>query len=81
MIIMAVFGGLGTIFGPIVGAFSLSIISEFLSSEVTDLAGLFFGAVIVIAVVFIPRGLSDVLRSIRKTGWGYFSKNIKAHRL
>ncbi|MEO6974220.1 MAG: branched-chain amino acid ABC transporter permease, partial [Rhodoferax sp.] len=34
MIIMAVFGGPGTVLGPIIGAFSLSAISEFLSSEV-----------------------------------------------
>ncbi|MGA8864946.1 MAG: branched-chain amino acid ABC transporter permease [Gallionella sp.] len=81
MIIMAVFGGPGTVLGPIVGAFTLSTISEFLSSEVTRIAGLFFGVVIVVAVVLMPRGLADVLRRIRKTGWSYFSENIRAHRL
>jgi branched-chain amino acid transport system permease protein len=81
MIIMAVFGGPGTIFGPIVGAFSLSAISEFLSSEVTSIAGLFFGLVIVAAVVIMPRGLADMMRRFRKTGWRYFIENIRAHRL
>ena len=81
MIIMAVFGGPGTIFGPIVGAFSLSAISEFLSSEVTSIAGLFFGIVIVAAVVIMPRGLADMMRRFRKTGWRYFIENIRAHRL
>ena len=51
MIIMAVFGGAGTVLGPVVGAFSLSAISELLSSEITSVAGLFFGMVIVAAVV------------------------------
>lgn len=81
MIIMAVFGGPGTVFGPIIGAFSLSAVSEFLSSEVTTIAGLFFGAVIVAAIVLMPRGLADIVRNFRKTGWRYFKQNIQAHRL
>ncbi len=81
MIIMAVFGGPGTVFGPVIGALSLSAISEFLSSEVTSIAGLFFGLVIVAAVVLMPRGLADMLRRARKTGWRYFLENIRTHRL
>lgn len=81
MIIMAVFGGAGTILGPVVGAFSLSAISELLSSEITSVAGLFFGAVIVAAMVLMPRGLSDLLRRYRKAGWRYFIENIRAHKL
>jgi branched-chain amino acid transport system permease protein len=81
MIIMAVFGGAGTVLGPVVGAFSLSAISELLSSEITSAAGLFFGAVIVAAVVLMPRGLTDLLRRYRKSGWRYFVENIRAHKL
>jgi branched-chain amino acid transport system permease protein len=81
MIIMAVFGGPGTVLGPIVGAISLSAISEFLSSEVTNIAGLFFGVVIVAAVVLMPRGLADIVRNVPKFGWRYFKQNIRAHRL
>ncbi|WP_246542176.1 branched-chain amino acid ABC transporter permease [Collimonas antrihumi] len=81
MIIMAIFGGPGTVLGPIVGALSLSAVSEFLSSEVTSVAGLFFGVVIVAAVVMMPLGLADMLRRFRKTGWRYFIENIRTHRL
>ncbi|CAM5197967.1 Branched-chain amino acid transport system permease protein OS=Castellaniella defragrans OX=75697 GN=HNR28_003054 PE=4 SV=1 [Castellaniella defragrans] len=81
MIIMAVFGGPGTILGPIVGSFILSAISELLSSEVTSIAGLFFGVVIVVAVVLMPRGLADVVRRFRRTGWHYFIENIRMHRI
>lgn len=81
MIIMAVFGGAGTVLGPVVGAFSLSAVSELLSSEITSVAGLFFGVVIVAGVVLMPRGLADLLRRFRKTGWRYFIENIRAHRL
>ncbi|MBN9067454.1 MAG: branched-chain amino acid ABC transporter permease [Rhizobiaceae bacterium] len=81
MIIMAVFGGPGTIFGPVVGAFVLSAVSEVLSSEITNVAGLFFGIVVVAAVVLMPRGLADIIRHFRTSGWRYFVQNIKAHRI
>jgi branched-chain amino acid transport system permease protein len=38
MIIMAVFGGPGTVLGPIVGAISMSAISEFQSTYDTNIA-------------------------------------------
>ena len=81
MIIMAVFGGPGTVFGPVLGAFVLSAISEVLSSEVTNVAGLFFGVVVVAAVVLMPRGVADVMRQFRKSGWRYFIENLRAHRV
>lgn len=81
MIIMAVFGGAGTVLGPVFGALSLSAVSELLSSEVTSIAGLFFGIVIVAAVVLMPRGLADMLRRFRKAGWHYFVENIRANRI
>jgi branched-chain amino acid transport system permease protein len=81
MIIMAVFGGAGTVLGPVVGALALSAVSELLSSEVTSVASLFFGFVIVAAVVFMPRGMAQILRDWRKAGWRCFVDNIKAYRL
>ena len=81
MIIMAVFGGPGTVLGPVLGAFVLSAVSEFLSSEVTSVAGLFFGLVVVAAVIFMPRGVADLMRRFRKSGWRYFVENIRAHRV
>ena len=81
MIIMAVFGGAGSVFGPVVGAFVLSAVSEVLSSEVSSIASLFFGVVIVVAVVLMPRGLADLARRWRTAGWRYFADNVRAHRV
>jgi len=81
MIIMAVFGGPGTIFGPVLGAFVLSAISEVLATKVTSLASIFFGLVIVAAIVFMPRGFADLIRRFRQQGWRYFQANIQAHRV
>ncbi len=81
MIIMAVFGGPGTIFGPVLGAFALSAISEILASKITNLASVFFGLVIVAAIVFMPRGFADLVQRFRQLGWRYFQENIRAHRV
>jgi branched-chain amino acid transport system permease protein len=81
MIIMAVFGGPGTILGPVLGAFALSAISEILASKITSLASIFFGFVIVASIVFMPRGFADLVRRFRELGWRYFQENIRAHRV
>jgi branched-chain amino acid transport system permease protein len=78
MIIMTIFGGAGTVMGPILGAFTLASISEILATKLTNLASLFFGFVIVAAIIFMPRGLTDFAR---RFSWRYFLDNIRAHRL
>jgi branched-chain amino acid transport system permease protein len=78
---MSLFGGAGTIFGPLVGAVLLASISEVLATEITGMASLFFGLVIVVAVVFMPRGLSDLMRRFPGLGWRYFRENLRLHRL
>jgi branched-chain amino acid transport system permease protein len=81
MIIMAVFGGPGSVFGPVVGALLLSGVAEVLATEISTVASLFFGFVIVVAVIFMPRGLADLARRFRRLGLGYFAENVRVHRL
>jgi branched-chain amino acid transport system permease protein len=81
MIIMAVFGGPGSVLGPVVGAFVLSTISEVLATQVTSFASMFFGVVIVIAVVFMPRGIAHFVENFRRFGLRYFAENVRTHRL
>jgi len=81
MIIMAVFGGPGSVLGPVVGAFILSAIAEVLATRVTSIASMFFGIVIVVAVVFMPRGIAHLVRHVRRAGWRYFLDNVRTHRL
>ncbi|SPJ17103.1 putative high-affinity branched-chain amino acid transporter membrane protein [Burkholderiales bacterium] len=81
MIIMAIFGGAGSVLGPLVGALLLASISEVLTTEVSTAASLFYGLVIVVAVVFMPRGLVNVVRHFKRLGWRYFSENLRSHRL
>jgi branched-chain amino acid transport system permease protein len=81
MVIMAVFGGPGTVLGPIVGAFLLSGVSQLLSSRASSVAAGFYGLVIVLAVIFMPKGLVDVVDGLRARGWRYFGENMRRYRL
>jgi branched-chain amino acid transport system permease protein len=81
MVIMCVFGGPGTVLGPVVGSFLLSGISEVLASSVSTVASLFYGLVIVLAVVFMPKGLMDLAWGFRHLRWRYFAQNARRYRL
>ncbi len=81
MVIMAMFGGPGTIYGPLIGAFTLSAVYDILASSISTAAALLFGLVIVGAVIFMPRGLWDLAGGLRREGARYFLRNIRAHRL
>jgi branched-chain amino acid transport system permease protein len=52
-----------------------------LATKVTGIASMFFGIVIVVAVVFMPRGIAHLVQHIRRTGWRYFIDNVRTHRL
>ena len=81
MVIMAVFGGPGTVAGPLLGAFVLSAISELLANTVSTVASLFFGLVIVVAVIFMPKGLMDLSFGLRRGGPRYFLRQLRRYRL
>jgi branched-chain amino acid transport system permease protein len=81
MVIMAVFGGPGTVFGPLVGAFLLTAVYEVLAASLSTAAALLFGLVIVLAVIFMPRGLWNLALGLRRVGGRYFLQNIQQHKL
>jgi branched-chain amino acid transport system permease protein len=56
-IVMTILGGAGTVAGPIFGSLILTAINETLWSHFPQIHTLFFGAVIVLVVVFLPRGI------------------------
>jgi branched-chain amino acid transport system permease protein len=61
MIIMAVFGGMGTVVGPLLGALVLASVSELLSTQLVSLAELFNGLIVILVVLFMPKGLAEVI--------------------
>jgi len=56
-IVMALLGGIGTVAGPFIGAVILAGVNELLQRYFVNVHTLFFGAVIVLVVLLLPRGL------------------------
>jgi branched-chain amino acid transport system permease protein len=62
MIVMALFGGKGTIWGPVLGAVVLFSFQELVWARFIYLHQLLFGAIIVAVVLLMPRGILGVLQ-------------------
>jgi len=80
MIVMAVFGGIGSLLGPTLGAVCIEVIEHLLSEHFLIIHALFFGAVVILAILFLPKGVHDVLGG-RRVGIGYFLGNIRKNRV
>lgn len=80
LIIMAVFGGTGTVLGPLLGALVLASLAEWLSTHLVTLAELFNGVIIILVVLFMPKGLSDLIRQ-RTLSLRYFARNLREYRI
>lgn len=81
MVGMAVIGGSGTVMGPIVGAFVLQFLSEYLRQNFLDLHLFIFGAIIVLAVLFLPEGIVNFFSEVRRTKRVSFTDAIRRNRL
>lgn len=77
-IVMALLGGAGTAAGPVFGALVLTGINQSLWNQFPKIHTLFFGAVIVLVVVFLPRGLLALTRI--KGGARGFVAGLRAYR-
>ncbi|MCR4706584.1 MAG: branched-chain amino acid ABC transporter permease [Clostridiales bacterium] len=62
-VIMCIFGGVGTIFGPVVGALVQQLINEALASA-TAWRDIIFGAVTMLLIAFLPGGIMGTLRML-----------------
>lgn len=62
VIAMAMFGGLGTVLGPLLGALSLAVIGEFVWVKFLWLHQAVLGVIIVVMVLFMPQGMMGMLR-------------------
>lgn len=67
-LVAAIVGGLGTLWGPVLGALALHLLADVTRNLFGALPGInmvIYGAVLVIIVMFAPRGLLGMGRSVR----------------
>jgi branched-chain amino acid transport system permease protein len=80
-VVMAVLGGSGTVWGPVIGAVSLQYLSEWLRDNFTDYHTFVFGAIIVVAVLILPMGVVTFVKDAwRERRFGPLDA-VKAYRL
>jgi len=67
-LLAAIIGGMGTIFGPLLGAVVLHALSELTRNYIPDAPGvslIIYGALLVLIIMFMPRGIAGLFRGKR----------------
>ena len=64
--LMAIFGGIGQIYGPIIGAAVFAYLQETLQTKFPELYMLIFGFVLIATVLFMPNGLVNTVDWVRR---------------
>ena len=89
MIIACIIGGVGSVWGPVLGAAVYQLLSTFVWSHFLELHPTVLGAIIIFFIVFLPRGLMDLFRRLspgpgrkrQKIGKDLLLANVRASRL
>jgi branched-chain amino acid transport system permease protein len=76
VVIMSVIGGVGTLIGPMMGAFFLLYFENVVQAEIGEQWLLVLGLVFMFMVIFVPGGFADL---IRKT-WRGIDKRVRPRR-
>lgn len=86
MIIICLIGGIGTLWGPFIGAFLLFGLQEALrtassSAEFLAWQGVVFALLVVLVVLFLPRGVMAFVVTQTQLTWRVFARNLVANRV
>ncbi len=68
-LVAAIVGGMGTVWGPVLGAVVLHLLSDFTRNLFGELPGInmvIYGTVLVLIVIFVPRGIAGIGQSVRQ---------------
>ena len=65
-IVAVLLGGAGTVWGPLIGGVTLSLLAELLWARFPFIHTALFGALVIATVLFLPKGLAD---AFRRRGW------------
>ena len=69
-LVAAIVGGMGTLWGPLLGAAVLHVLAEATRNLFGALPGVsmvIYGTVLIVIVMFLPRGIAGIGRSVRET--------------
>ena len=69
ILIWVLVGGIGTLIGPIIGAVGLEYLTTLLGTQRMVDPNLVMGTILVVFVLFIPRGLTHAIVAILRWFW------------
>ncbi|MEW6424162.1 MAG: branched-chain amino acid ABC transporter permease [Bacillota bacterium] len=67
-VVMAIIGGMGQLYGPIIGAVFFTYLEEFLITRLPYHYMLIFGVIMVAAILYLPEGLTGLVQKWWKRG-------------
>jgi len=67
-VLMAIFGGIGQLYGPILGAAIFALLEEVLITEFPYYYMLLFGIILIAVILFLPSGLVGLIQKWRRGG-------------
>lgn len=84
-IVMSLLGGVGLVMGPVLGSIFMEYLGDFLWGRFLEFHSAFLGAIMVLIVVFMPRGFFSVFQQLRaRRGWkafgSVFIESIRRYR-
>ena len=65
-VLMAIFGGMGQLYGPVIGAAIFTYLEEFLITRFPYYYMLIFGIIMVVAILYMPEGLVGLIQKVWK---------------
>jgi branched-chain amino acid transport system permease protein len=65
MLVMAMFGGFGTVAGPVLGAVLMSIVKEALSTNFPHFQPIIFGVLVIVLILWCPGGIIQAFEAAR----------------
>jgi branched-chain amino acid transport system permease protein len=69
-VLMAIFGGMGQLYGPIIGAAIFTYLEEVLITRLPYYYMLIFGIIMIVAILYLPEGLVGLMQKLWKRNSG-----------
>ena len=66
--------------GPVIGAFLLEILSDLLISRILEYHEAVLGFIIILVVLAAPRGVMEIVKDRKKFSLSYFLENIRKYQ-
>jgi branched-chain amino acid transport system permease protein len=63
--VMTMLGGVGTVYGPIIGSIFLELLWDYLQVTITQLFLIILGLILIVIILFMPNGIMGVLQQLK----------------